>query len=1698
MPITWRVEDIRKEAAAELATIRRDIEKRKLAAAKKAKTKPEETPPLPADHPGKSGYFDRKLQGYMGDISRGAVSGMGSMASGASTLIGKGTDYLDDLTLKQPTPDSLQPPNRSPRVFEPELDRLGKWLKGAAEELPQSETPGFAKDLATGAGSMLPYLAGALVGGPAAAATMGAGQHVDEQVERRMQGGMSKDEAASPGALAGGVALGITEVIPIARAFDRASAISKIFTKGKGSRILKIGGEVAKGAAEEGIQEGGSEIGHQLLNPTEDVDPKAAGYNALIGATLGGGLSGAAGGVRTATDAFMKRKKKGFQAKAVDAVEKESGAPLPPQEKQAVAESVQEQVEKEPTVGEEIRDAADEITNQAEEEMDRVFDESEFTTDPEQMEALGVEIMDSFNNVDADIKGADNEVEIVDPVANTPVQETAPPVQETAPPVQETAPPSRTPDLVEGTVPDSPPEIKEELAGAIDEMNEALTPEGQEAAVETASDIITGEQGTEPDQVLDPASETIVEQEKPVLPEPPQPEVKEDINDLKGRSEEVAKPEEKPKQEEQDDADAEADDRVDRTPGQPSDVRGDRGRNESDAEQGGAERPLGESGPGQVRVGAKPAKAKPDRDADPGRAGRVSERVGDRGPKEPIRERYSYRDDDVGVRPRSVPGNILSSLTALAELKQTKAQPTPEQLDSLAGFGGFGSTEMASVFKEGDDPTGMRSSIKELLTELGGPGAVKSAAKSTINAHYTSLEVARAMWSVAGDLGMDHDRIVEPGAGIGVFAGTIPEDLKGVRMTMIENEQVSASIAKLLYPSDAVRFQDLRQFDETESFGGAIGNVPFARQEAGIDVEFENARYSLHNGSILKSLKAIRPGGIALLITSRFTMDSKNSDARKKMAELADLVGAVRLPQSAFSRDAKTEVVADVLVFRRRAAGEPYDGVPFESTVDTTIEGKKGDELQFAVNEFFTENPTAVLGTSSTEGTMYASDAYTVRESYHDDTPLEKRVRQQLRSQLKGVRYDPAPPSERLEKWADLHYEETDGWIDPQVDAPGSLVESPDGSILEITGYEQDPDIGELKHKPILRKAKVAKPIADKVSRLVKLRRLSRKLVLLQASNASESAWKEKQKELKAAWESFVAEYGPINREQRTYKTGADGEEKLTIRQPNQPPVFRKSSLSSYAMVLEDYDHETDEAKAGDLLTKAMVAQASEPTEASNAVEAAVMSITSSQTGGRVSPQYVADLLKINKEQAENDLRDQGAAYLDPSEGWLPADRFLSGDVRSRLERVEAAGLEEETKVLKENQPPPSIAEEINAQLGAAFVPQEYRDEFLLRETGTRWDTRFRANRWAASTASIPSAAFQELLVVDDASGRSVGHKKVIEAVLNDSPLTVYDQVVNPDGSESQRVNRALTDRAARIVEGVSARFSNWIRSTYPRQLEKVFDEGVNRINPYRPADPGEMYRPPGLAKTFDLRVPQRRALYRQLIQGSMGLFHAMGAGKTITMIAMALENRRMGLAKKPMAVVPLKIFNQFIRESQQAFPNSSILFAERIPSVKSREGADSIRDFVAKITAHDWDLVVVTDQQFVNFQLSPERQAAYLQLKVDEALEAKQVAQEEGDRLTVKQQQRLIIKIEEKIGKVMEGSRTSKPGLYFDETGVDMLLVDEAHNYKNLAVSSAIPGGEPSRKPARLRLGVENQLYRQGPQPWPRRRAVNGNSDNE
>ena len=903
---------------------------------------------------------------------------------------------------------------------------------------------------------------------------------------------------------------------------------------------------------------------------------------------------------------------------------------------------------------------------------------------------------------------------------------------------------------------------------------------------------------------------------------------------------------------------------------------------------------------------------------------------------------------------------------------------------------------------------------------------------------------------------MDHDRIVEPGAGIGVFAGTIPENLKGVRMTMVENEQISASIAKVLYPSDAVRFQDLRQFNDVETFGGAIGNVPFAKKEAGIDVEFENARYALHNGTILKSLKSIRPGGVALLITSRFTMDSKNADARKKMAELADLVGAVRLPQSAFQKDAKTEVVADILVFRRRASGEPYAGIPFEATVDATVKGKDNDELLFAVNEFFEKNPNAVLGTPSTAGTMYARDNYTVTEAYYEDTPLETKVRAQLRLQLKDVSYDPAPPSPRLEAPQEK-YEDTESWIDPQVDAPGSLVESPNGDVLEIAGYEQDPDIGELKHKPILRKAKVNKSIAGKVRHLVKLRRQTRKLVLLQAGHASESAWVEKQKELKSLWESFVAKYGPVNREQRTHKTGKDGEDKLTIRQPNLPPVFRKSSLASYAMAIEEYSHETDEAKPGDLLTKAMVAEAIEPSEASNAMEAAVMSITSSKTGGRVSPEYVAGLLRITKEQAENELRDKGAAYLDPEEGWLPADRFLSGDVRSRLERAEAAGLEEETKVLKENQPPPSIAEEINAQIGAAFVPEHYRDEFLLRETGTRWNTRLAANRWNASAIDSPSSAFQDLLVLDAVSGRGLGSKKTIEAVLNDAPVTVYDTVINADGGESQRINRALTDRAARIVEGISARFSSWIRSTYPRQLEAAFDEGVNRINPYRPADPGELYRPPGLATTFKLRVPQRRALYRQLIQGSMGLWHAMGAGKTITMIAMALENRRMGLAKKPMAVIPLKIFNQFVREAQQAFPKANILFAERIPSVKAREGAESIRDFVAKITSHDWDLVVVTDQQFVNFQMSPAQQESYLKLKVDEALAAKEAAQEEGDRLSVKQQQRLIIKMEAKI-KAIIGEKKSKPGLYFDETGIDMLLVDEAHNYKNLAVSSAIP----------------------------------------
>lgn len=945
----------------------------------------------------------------------------------------------------------------------------------------------------------------------------------------------------------------------------------------------------------------------------------------------------------------------------------------------------------------------------------------------------------------------------------------------------------------------------------------------------------------------------------------------------------------------------------------------------------------------------------------------------------------------------------------------------------LARWSGWGA--VPHIFDDASDRN--RRERDELRSLLGTEQAWAQARRTTLNAHYTSAEVAREMWRAATKLGFERGRVLEPGCGSGTFLGLAPED---ATLVGVELDPVTAEIANHLYGARAVihptAYEDFGSDDG--AFDLVIGNVPFGQIHPH-DPRHNKGHRSLHNYFLIKSLHLVRPGGFVIVLTSRYTLDAEGTSARQEMAALADLVGAVRLPARAFAASSGTDVVIDLVVLRRRSEDEAPADVAWISTVPADV-----DAEGIQINAHFASRPDRILGRLTVERGAYREKELTVAPTgpVQDQlaTSLDGLVAEALAREA-GFTQDRVVASrpERVAPPSPL-----DDGFDTRWAQEGSLVVNPRGRIAQIVGGEACP------YAP-----RVAKDRGELV-RLVGLRDATRAVLEVQVRGGTDASLAEAQAILVERYRAYLRQHGPLNRSsqartgRRDPRTGAEVLRRVRPRMGG----FRVDPDWPLVAALEDFDDDTQGARPAAIFTERVIAPPVRRHGVDDPSEAVAVCLDET---GAVTLERVAQLLGTDPHTARANLGD--LVYDDPETGGLlPAVQYLSGNVRRRLDAAQTAAETDErfrvnVAALEARLPRQLEPSEITARPGATWIPPSDVEAFCrevldvsadverLAELGS-WTVRLRdgSRRSVALTSEWGTARADALVLLD--------------AALNQRLHTVTDAT-----ESGKRVrNDAETLSARDKQEDLAARFSTWIWEDPTRAARLAERYNLLFSSTVLPDYDGSHLTFPGLAETFEPRPHQRDAVARILSDGRALLAHAVGAGKTATIVMAAMEQRRLGLANKPAVVVPNHMLEQFSREWLQLYPTARLLIADRDHLSRDRR-----KEFIARAATGDWDAVIFSHAGFARVPLGSELLSTYLGEEIATARQA--LSQSRGGKgLSVKKLERRIAQMEETYKRLL-AEDAKDDGLRWEESGIDYLYVDEAHAHKNRRVDSSIDG---------------------------------------
>ena len=1033
----------------------------------------------------------------------------------------------------------------------------------------------------------------------------------------------------------------------------------------------------------------------------------------------------------------------------------------------------------------------------------------------------------------------------------------------------------------------------------------------------------------------------------------------------------------------------------------------------------------------------------------------------------------------------------IQALWTLRSLQESGNPASPDDAAHLARWAGWGA--LPEIFDEakGDWDT-QRSALRALMSDR----EWEAARRTVLNAHYTSAEVVTAMWRAVLDLGFAGGKVLEPGCGSGNFMGLAPGVESGLdlRFLGVELDPLTAAIAAALYPDADIRAEGFETTNlAPDSFDLVVGNVPFAKLALN-DPLHNRARHSIHNHFIIKALRFLRPGGLAAVLTSRYTLDSRNPAARREMAELADLVGAVRLPEGAFRSSSGTEAVIDLLILRRRQEAPSLFTTAWSSLVSVPVAG--GTTPTATVNEYFAAQPGHVLGTLTTDQGMYGKDEVTV-QPVGDLAPALAAALADIttRGIEAGLAWaaPPRPAARAMTSRRPAERAHRAPEIVVPVPAPRPqriVIPAPprkEGTILAADGKT---GFGLVRYGAIESYSATPKSDTAELRALVQLRDIVAALIEAQATSGDDEAFAGYQAALNDVYDAYVASHGPLNRfSLRTtgrmgHKCGACGNE-WTARSAEDAPAVCPACAADYGevgsprlarirpkmggfrrhdpdfpvlMALESFDPETQTASKAPIFTTRVVAPRSHRTEADSPRDALSICL---DTWGDVRLGVIAGLLDVDEAEARSQLGE--LVWDDPATGTLlTATAYLSGNVRIKLDQARHAALQDErftphvealTAVLPEDLGPT----EIDARLGCTWIEPKHIKAFLVEVLGAPADRTTVGHIPLTATWTIGLSDYlrSTVAMTSEWGTRRADAVNLVTHSLNQSPATVYDTVWDDEGRKKQIINPAETLAARDKQELLGIRFSEWVW-TCPERAEALVRVYNDRFNStVTPAYDGSHLTLPGLSNHITPHPHQLDSIWRMISEPTVGLFQPVGSGKTLIFASGAMEMRRLGLVNKPVIVVPNHMLHQVTAEIIQHYPRARILMATKEQTDKKNR-----KEFVARCAMGDWDAIVITHSSFTRIPVSDETRATFLDEKIEALRDAIELTKkDEGSRgVSVKRMELAVAKLEERHERLMN-ARGKDDGLTFEAAGFDYIVFDEAHFAKRMAFPTRIQG---------------------------------------
>ncbi|GKH56743.1 hypothetical protein CE91St58_41280 [Lachnospiraceae bacterium] len=968
-------------------------------------------------------------------------------------------------------------------------------------------------------------------------------------------------------------------------------------------------------------------------------------------------------------------------------------------------------------------------------------------------------------------------------------------------------------------------------------------------------------------------------------------------------------------------------------------------------------------------------------------------------PQKPLAENFCITDDNLGIGGAKAKFRAnMAAINLLKELEFEGAQATPEQQEILSRYVGWGG--LADAFDESKD--NWKDEFAELYTALS-PEEYAAARASTLNAHYTSPTVIKAIYEAVGNMGFQTGNILEPAMGVGNFFGLLPQEMQGSRLYGVELDSITGRIAKQLYPKADITVAGFETTDRRDFFDLAIGNVPFGQYQVN-DRAYNKLGFSIHDYFFAKTLDQVRPGGVIAFVTSRYTMDKQSPEVRKYIAQRAELLGAIRLPNNAFKANAGTEVVSDIIFLQKR--DRPIDIEP-----DWVHLGENEDG--FSINQYFIDHPEMVLGRQTSESTQYGRQDFTVEP--YEDLDLATQLRYAI--QNIGGKYEAA-------ELPDLGENET---IQDTIPADPN-----------VKNYSYAVVDGEVYYREnsVMVKPNLNATAKERVKGMAELRDCVHRLIDLQMWESDDISIRAEQQKLNRLYDRFTEKYGLINSRGNALAFADDSS------------YYLLCSLE----VLDDEDKTKLKSKA-DMFTKRTIKQQRSVDSVDTAAEALALSIGEK---ARVDMAYMSQLTGKSEDGIIDELN--GVIFLDPVYGdWQTADEYLSGNVRQKLREAENAAVDSpgylpNVEALRAAQPKDLDASEIEVRLGATWIDKKYIQQFMFellepplyarRSLEVNY-SEFTAEWNISGKNSIPYNDINARMTYGTDCANAY---KILEDTLNLRDVRIYDTVRDADGKEKRVLNSKETTLAQQKQQAIKEAFRDWIwrDPDRRRELVQLYNERFNSTRP-REYD-GRHLIFPGMNPEITLREHQLNAIAHDLYGGNTLLAHEVGAGKTFEMIAAAMEGKRLGLCQKSLFAVPNHLTEQWASEFLRLYPSANILVATK----KDFETRNR-KKFCARIATGDYDAVIIGHSQFERIPVSRERQERLLQEQIWEIEDGiSELKASRAERFTIKELERTKKNLETRLQKLHDAARKDDV-VTFEQLGVDRLYVDEAHSFKNL-----------------------------------------------